>query len=121
MAIKLITLRDFLSEVSGSISSASQRLSALPPQEEPGGEISYSRAACPLEIKSVKVSFSARVVNRKLTNTRPAKRDEILLDFVSDYDKRPNNIYGEMMFSGRGEPLEIAEPYEEYDRSGEIE
>lgn len=107
MAIKRITLRAFLSEISSSIVSANERLlqESFEEQTDRQQEIQQAKAS-PLEIKTVRVSFSARVSGRKLGNLKPAKQDEILLDFATDNKYLPQNIYGEMEFSGKGEPLE---------------
>ncbi len=108
MAIKLISLRAFLTEISSSIVSANERLLGQGHAEQtpPEGWV-YPIKNTPLEIKSVRVSFSARVANRRLTNSKPVRQDEILLDFVTEGKWSPNNIYGEVLFSGKGEPMEL--------------
>lgn len=104
MAIKLISLRDFLCEISSAIHAAGQQLAQQPvegPQETP---------AHSLNIQYVKVNFYARVTNRKLLNAKPVRQDEILLDFTQDASKKPENIHAEIMFSGLGEPIDFMPP-----------
>ncbi len=108
MAIKLITLRAFLTEISSSIVSASERLLGdVYAEPAPTEGWTCPVKTTPLEIKSVRVSFSARVANRRLTNSKPVRQDEILLDFVTEGKWSPNNFYGEVLFSGKGEPIEL--------------
>ena len=110
MAIKLITLRAFMTEISGSIVAANERLrrdsNAPAAPQSKHAEARRPRPA-PLEIKSVRVSFSARVANRKLTNAKPVRQDEVLLDFTGDARRAANNIYGELIFSGKGETMDV--------------
>ncbi len=113
MAIKLITLRAFMTEISGSIMEANQRLRrdgyarTGPQSERAEPQTPAGARPAPLEIKSVRVSFSARVANRKLSNSKPVRQDEVLLDFTGDGRRAANNIYGELIFSGKGETMDV--------------
>lgn len=126
MAVTLISLKDFILEISSSIINASARLaqenmSHLKKFDDRDILLGSTTLVHTLEITKLKVNFSARVVNRKSQNDNHDKTSEIMLDFHTYHGKCGTNMQGEILFSGKGEPIGLEDgTYTEDDREGEV-